>query len=196
MIENSASHIAASMGGYSPQHRNNFTIEFYGVANSTILSLSLSRGFLPQWKSNEGMIRFANERAYFAGAVEWGAGTIEFNDYVDRDVQGIIVAWVARVYPGILNPVDGRVGQPKDYKRDGNVIIWAPDGTAIRLWKLLGCWPYDFNPGELNMESNDPVRVTLGIRYDKAVYLGPSTNYEVDSTIVGAAVNVLQGIQL
>lgn len=161
--------------GYSPQHQNNWTVEVIGfIPGGDPLSLSLSRGFLPTVAVDEVQIPFGNESVYVAGRARYEGGTIEVRDYVDVDIQGLLRDWYERVYSGIADMTNGRVGVPRDYKRAAFIMFTAPDGSVERKWRLRGFWPVQMTFGGLDMASSEIVQVSIACRYDKAVYMGQS----------------------
>lgn len=160
---------------YSPQHVNNWSIEVEGVISGGPLSLALSRGFLPTWANDELAVPYGNETSYYAGRTRQEAGSVEFRDYVDADIQGILTQWYGLVSPGIRNLDLGIVNVPVNYKKMASILIGAPDGTKVRQWRLRGCFPIQFNPGNLDMGSSEQVQVTMTLRYDKASYQGFQT---------------------
>lgn len=161
--------------GYSPQHQNNWTIEILNfIPGGDPLSLALRRGFLPTFGVDEVQIPFGNESVYAAGRARYEAGTIEVNDYVDVDIQGLLTDWFERVYSGVREMTNGRVGVPRDYKRRAFIMFTAPDGSVERRWQLRGAWPTQMTFGTLDMGSSEVVQISTNIRYDKAVYQGQS----------------------
>lgn len=168
-----ATALSTNPGLYSPQHVNNWTIELEGIFDGGPLSLSLSRAFLPTVGNDELAVPFGNETTYYAGRARQEGGTVEVRDYVDADIQGLLTDWYTLVYPGIRDREDGRVNVPIVYKKIGNILISAPDGTGTRVWKLHGLFPLQYSPGQLDMGSSEQVTVSMSLRYDKAVYVGP-----------------------
>lgn len=172
-VELLATKLAQASGAFSPQHQNNWTIEISGVPNSDdVLPLCLARGFLPTLRVDEVQIPFGNESVYVAGRAAWEGGQLDVRDYVDRDTQGILATWYSSVYAGVLDPDDGRVGVPADYKKEADIVMADPSGNNERLWHLIGVWPVQVNFGSLDMASSEQIVCTIALRYDKAFYLG------------------------
>lgn len=171
-VELLATMLASKSGAFSPQHVNNWTIEIEGVTDDGVLSLCLARGFLPTFAVDEVTIPFGNENVYVAGRARFDAGSIEVRDYVDRDTQGLLTAWYESVYSGVLAFDNGRVGVPRDYKKDADILFTEPNGESERSWKLMGVWPLQMSFGNLDMASSEQVIVSIALRYDKANYIG------------------------
>ena len=187
-----ATALANQNGAFSPQHVNNWTIEIHGLTinggslltGKDPLSFCLSRGFLPNVGVDEGAIPFGNETVYYAGRARFEADTIEIRDYVDKDIQGILTDWYARVYRGVKGEW-GVVGVPKDYKRPADILFSAPDGERTypqRYWALGGVWPVAMNFGKLDMASSEQVQIAVSLRYDRAEYKGTDNSVSGQAT--------------
>ena len=134
----------------------------------------MSRMFTPNVDVDEITIPHGNEQVYVAGRARWGAGAISIRDYIDRDLQAVCATWFSQVYGGVLDPTDGSIGQPKRYKKEADIVMFAPDGTSERSWHLIGLWPQSWAPGDLSQDSSDQVVINMNLRYDKAFYKGNS----------------------
>jgi len=163
----SADHIAASQGGFEPQRKNNFVMEF-GVPNpddAEVLRLSVKAGFLPNVENDDITIPWGNEERYVAGKAKFAAGTVMFHDYVDQRTKEALMTWRRQVY----NEVNGAIGLAAFYKREVRIIQFGPDGTILKTWKLVGCFPRKLNPGEADYSSGEANVIEVEFRYDKAV---------------------------
>lgn len=76
-----------------------------------------------------------------------------------------LIGWRRLVY----DPAEGRIGLAKDYKSDGYVVMFAPDGTLKRKWKLQGVWPSKMDPGGGDMNANENNKISITLTIDKAV---------------------------
>jgi hypothetical protein len=183
-VELAATLLASGQGSFSPQHVNNWTIEIEGLPAGQLrpgdatVALMISRGFLPTVGVDEVGIPFGNETVYVAGRARYEGGTLEVRDYVDIDTQDLLTQWFDQVYGGVRDGASGRVGQPSRYKKPGNLLIAAPDGTENRRWAMRGIWPMQMNFGSLDQGSSEQVQIACSLRYDKAVYKGKSSSFE------------------
>jgi hypothetical protein len=160
-----ADHIAAQAGTFEPQRQNNFSLEIpLTGSDKDFISMSLQSVPLPNESNDEIEIQFQNEKRYVAGQYTVDATTLIVRDYVDVDVRGAIMRWRKQVY----DPQTGNVGLAKDYKRQANIVMTAPDGTTQRVCKLIGCWPQAVTGGNLAMDASDQVQIEVTLRFDKA----------------------------
>lgn len=171
-IELLATKLAQASGAFSPQHKSNWSIEIEGVDGMEDIALSLATGFNPKVELDKGTIPFGNSEVYYAGKSRFGAGSLVVRDYIDRDIAGVMAAWFAQAMPGLFDETDGRIGVPADYKKDGHVLNFGPDGEGLRQWKLIGVWLQTFDGGDLDMATSDQVTVNATVVYDWAVYEG------------------------
>ncbi|MCG8433064.1 MAG: hypothetical protein MJA83_03405 [Gammaproteobacteria bacterium] len=164
-------HIANQEGSFVPQHGNNWLLEvadLVGADDRDLIFLSLVSFELPKESSEEIELRYGNEIRYVAGQNEYEAIPLIVRDYVDRAVRNAMVEWRRQVY----DPLTGNVGLPTNYKKTGNVILQATDGTFLRNVRLIGLWPQALNAGTLSMDSAEPVQIEATMRYDRIEWSG------------------------
>lgn len=163
-----ADHIAPEAGSFEPQRQNNFSIEIaLGVgADKDLIIMALSAAPLPNESNDEVEIPYQNEKRYVAGQYSVDATSITVRDFVDADVRGAIMRWRKQVY----DPGTGQVGLAKNYKKNANIVMTAPDGTTQRVCKLKGCWPQAVSGGTLEMGGSDQVMMEITIRVDKVLW--------------------------
>lgn len=187
-------HIGQAKGSYEPQRKNAFSFEVaiddLYAGGSELIRLTLAKAFVPEYISETIDINFLNEKVRFAGKpTNVGEGTIELQDYVDVNVRNAILSWYYQVY----NPNNGAVGLAKNYKRDSYIVMFGPDGSNTRLWKLKGSFPTKVNSasGGLDYATQDASTISVTISYDKAL---PFTGSNQLENIPGVGVGTGGGI--
>lgn len=68
----------------------------------------------------------------------------------------------------VSDPETGIMGIPSEYKRNGYIILQAPDlETILEKWQVVGCWPKEIEKDELDKVSSDDLieRVVLSCDY-------------------------------
>ena len=65
--------------------------------------------------------------------------------------------------------VTGRDGYSDFYKKDITINVLGPVGDKVEEWTLKGAWITDANFGDMAWETNDPMDITLTLRYDYAI---------------------------
>ena len=168
-------HLSGAGGGWEPQRQSNFEVIFPGLPNegwdgvgNNDLALSVDTASLPNLTFGEIELNHLNERVWVAGGVTFEATTIVCKDYLDPDAMDIVDQWVGQLY----NARSGRMGLAKNYKKEGRIYLYAPDGGRRRVWDLQGCWPQTVNyGGTLDQSAKDAINtIELTIRYDRAFY--------------------------
>lgn len=147
---------------YEIQRSNNFEIVFEGLSQDIMLN-AVSLPF-PEISNSPLEISHGNSKVKVAGQAEFSEGEFVVRDAIEADTEGQLWAWRAKVY----DPETDKIGFAADYKRNGTAYQYAPDGSIVRTWKLIGCWPTSFNAGEMNNEDNSLKNISMNISYDKA----------------------------
>ena len=159
----SADHIAAQNGAFEPQRKNNFTLRI--TVGGRVIQQALQSFPFPKESNAPIEINFGNEQRKVAGRVNYTDLDLILKDYADQPVMKTLVAWRRKVY----DPATGKIGLAKDYKEQGEVVMFAPNGTLERRWKLIGVWPSNMDPGGGDMEANAQNLITIALTIDKAV---------------------------
>jgi len=162
-----ADHLAEAQGSFEPQRTANWLLEVHGLPGGddlNLIELSLESFAAPRTSNDEIELGYLNERRYVAGKALFETQDLVVKDFVDRQTAGAILRWRRQVY----DPSTGKIGLAAYYKKDCNIILFAPDGSQERLWRLQG-WPKAANYGDLNQVQSEKVLITCTLRYDKAL---------------------------
>lgn len=160
----SADHIAGEQGSFEPQRMNNFSVEIpLGEADRDLIEMGLKGFSLPSTTNETITVNYQNETRKVAGQANVEEGTLALHDFVDADVRGAILRWRKQVY----DPSTGKIGLAKDYKKTLNVLLKGPDGEGVRVAKLIGAWPTQDPPADMDMESPDKLLMEVPLSVDK-----------------------------
>jgi len=157
--------IAQEKGAYEPQRQHTWVIRVAGFEGFKTLELALRTGFLPSISNEEIEIPYMNSRVYVAGKHMVEAGTIAFNDYVDKNTAGILAEWRKLVY----DEETGAIGLAANYKKEGIITLYGPNFETKREWKIRGMWPQNIVYGTLDYGASDVVQIETTFRYDDAI---------------------------
>jgi len=170
MNDLSASHLAAQGGAFEEQRGNNALIRIFGLAENDVISrgepiitLSLQSFPLPVTTVEAIDTNFLNEKRKIAGLVTFEDMEVVFKDFVDQRTARVLKLWHEEVY----DPVTGRIGLARNYKKRGEVQLFGPNQQYNRFWTCIGMWPTTYNAGTIDMASSEPVKVSLTISIDK-----------------------------
>lgn len=163
-----ANHIGGQGGGFEPQRTNQMQLIITGLdgqSNSRDDVLTLSAASFPIPKVSSGVISigYLNEKRKFPGNPEYESLTWVFHDYVDKDVAGILWRWRQLVH----DPVTGKGQLAAVFKKTAYLKQWSPDGNIERQYRIEGCWPSQFDPGESSQDGDEDVKISITIEIDK-----------------------------
>jgi len=172
-----ANHIGARGGNHEPQRQNNALLYITGLNSAVqgggqgsggqddVLLLSLRTFPVPKRQVGIVEIGYLNEKRKFAGNPTYDDLSVVYQDYVDRQVHSVLWKWNYLVH----NPENGQTGLARDYKMAGWVSLFSPEGTIERRLDLVGIWPNSYDPGDIDMDGEDALRVTMGLVIDKVI---------------------------
>lgn len=149
---------------YQIQGKNHFEVQFDNTVWSEDLTLLVKSFPLPKETTDVNTIDHFNQQIKLAGKTTFDGGELVIHDAIEKDVEIMFRAWRNRVY----NASKGIVGYASDYKINGLVIEYSPNGETFRKWKLIGCWPSTVNYGDLDYETGGYKSITATIVYDWA----------------------------
>lgn len=182
MAFKSAEHIAPALGGFEPQRTFNWSLEIaLDDAGDQILIMQGLDSFKAPTVSNEEIeLNYANESRYVPGKAKYEAIPLVLKDFVDQGVAQAVLKWSYLCY----NPETGSIGLARNLKKTADLVLYAPDQSSARFWKLFGCWPQQVEWGELDMNNSENVKITVNLRYDRAVP-GKGLNEQLGGLNVG-----------
>ena len=163
---------------YQLQGKNHFEVQFGVNKNGADdgkglwtddLTLLVKSFPLPSESTEVVPIDHFNQQIKLAGKTTFDGGSLVIHDAItpDKDVELMFRQWRNMVY----NASQGTVGYAADYKTDGIVTEYSPNGETYRQWYLVGCWPNQVNYGELDYETGGYKDITATITYDWAYRL-------------------------
>jgi hypothetical protein len=181
-LENlTANHIGAN-GKHEPQRSNNGllyitppTLKRDGIDTNLLQSeeIKLAIQSFPVPKRTMGVIEmgYLNEKRKFAGIPTYDDLSLVFHDYVDTNIAEILWAWSYAVH----DPRNGKTGLASQYKASGWFSLFSPEGSIERRYDVIGIWPSAIDPGEIDHEGEDTVRITMTLSIDKVMIQNPFT---------------------
>jgi hypothetical protein len=192
-LANDASAVAQGMLMPKLQYRFRVTLENFGVSVGEVTELTkqvidVTR---PNLTFEEIPIEIYNSRAYLAGKHTWEMITLNLREDVTGSVQKLVGEQLQKQFDFFEQ---SSAASGIDYKfttrieiLDGGNGAYAPtaDSGVLETWELYGCFIQNANYNSLAYATNEPVTVTLSIRYDNAIQTPQGT---------GVGVNVGRGI--
>jgi hypothetical protein len=128
----------------------------------------------PKVSYEEVPIDSYNSRVYVQGKHTWEPITVVLRDDIANSVSKIVGAQNQRQLNHFeqTTPLAG-----EDYKFDMQVeVLDGSTADAIEYWQLQGCFLTNVDYSDSDYATNEPVQITLTIRYDNAIHAnGTST---------------------
>lgn len=115
---------------YEVQRTNHFEVEFDGLGQD--FTLSVESCPFPVVGNEVLELSYGNSKVKVAGQATFEDIEIVVKDAIGADIEMSLWNWRKLVY----DPETDKVGWAADYKRNGRVYQYAPDGTHIRTWKI------------------------------------------------------------
>ena len=181
---------ASTQGLLMPKLQYRFRVVFENLGVSTPrteLTKQVMDFTRPEVSFGEIEIPIYNSRLYLAGKHEWSEATCTLRD----DASGEVAKLIGEQLQKQLDFVEqASAASGIDYKFLTRCEILdggngASEPAVLETWELYGCFLRSVNYNELNYANNDPVTITLGIRFDNAVQtpLGSGIGTSVGRTV-------------
>jgi len=165
---------AASQGLLMPklQYRFRVTLENFGVSTPTTeLTKQVIDVTRPTVNFEEIEVPVYNSRVYLAGKHAWDPITLNLREDVNNNVQKLVGEQLQKQFDFFEQ---SSAASGIDYKFTTRIEILdggngANTPNVLETFELYGCFVQNANYNSLAYATNDPVQITLAIRYDNAV---------------------------
>lgn len=150
---------------------------FAGEPEARALTQNVQSVTRPSVSFPEQVLDSYNSKIYIHGKHEWQPINVVIRDDITNSVSKLVGAQVQRQVNHFqqTTPAAGN-----DYKFDMQIeVMDGINAGASEVWFLEGCFLQNVEYGEGNYSTNDPVMITLAIRYDNA------THYQGDNDVNG-----------
>ena len=160
------------------QYRFRVTLENFGVSTPTTeLTKQIIDVTRPTVNFEELEIPIYNSRAYLAGRPTWEPITLNLREDVNNNVQKLVGEQLQKQFDFFVTRIEILDG--------GN---GANTPNVLETFELYGCFIQNANYNTLAYSSNEPVTISLSLRYDNAIQ---SPVGEGIGTAVGRTINSL-----
>ena len=145
---------------FEPKVKHRFIMYIEGVPAYLIKAAAR-----PQLTFEEIALDHINVKRYVKGKGDWQTLSVTLYDAIVPSGAQAVMEWV-RLHK---ESVTGRDGYSDFYKKDVTINVLGPVGDKVEEWTLKGAWIQDANFGEMAWETNEPMDITLTLRYDYAI---------------------------
>jgi hypothetical protein len=154
------------------QYRFRLTLENFGVSTPTT---ELTKQVIDVTRPTVGFEQMTldvyNSRVYLAGKHSWEPITINLREDVNNNVQKLVGEQLQKQFDFYEQ---SSAASGIDYKFTTRIEILdggngANTPVVLETFELYGCYVENANYNQLSYSANDPVSVTLAVRYDNAI---------------------------
>lgn len=128
-----------------------------------------------------------NSKVYLAGRPTWEAVTVNFRDDAGNSVQKLVGEQLQKQFDfmeqsSASSGIDYKFVTRCEVLDGGN---GANEPQVLETWELYGCFITNANYNQVDYNTNDPMTITLQIRYDNAIQtpLGTGVGTAVGRTL-------------
>lgn len=154
------------------QYRFRLTLENFGVSTPTTeLTKQVVDVSRPTVGFEQMTLDVYNSRVYLAGKHSWEPITINLREDVNNNVQKLVGEQLQKQFDFYEQ---SSAASGIDYKFTTRIEILdggngANTPTVLETFELYGCYVENANYNQLSYSANEPVTVTLAVRYDNAI---------------------------
>ena len=145
---------------FEPKLKNRFVMSVDGIPAYLIKTTGR-----PSISFEEVELNHLNVKRFVKGKATWETVEMTLYDPVVPSAAQAVMEWVRLSHESVT----GRDGYSDFYKKDCTVQMLGPVGDIVEEWTLKGAWIKTANFGTLDQTVNDPVEITVSLRYDYAI---------------------------
>lgn len=165
---------ATTQGLLMPKLKFRFRAQFdnFGVSNpKTELTKQIVSFARPSVTFDPVEIPVYNSRVYIAGKPTWEAVQVVLRDDAGGNVSRLVGEQLQKQYDfmeqaSASSGIDYKFITRLEMLDGGN---GTSDPTVLETWELYGCFLTNVNYNDVDYSSNDPVTITMSVRYDNAL---------------------------
>lgn len=186
---------ASTQGLLMPKLKFRFraTFENFGVSNpKTELTKQIASFARPTVGFDPIEVPVYNSKVYYAGRPTWEAVQVVLRDDAAGNVSRLVGEQLQKQFDfmeqaSASSGIDYKFVTRLEMLDGGNGTI---EPTVLETWEMYGCFLTNVNYNDVDYSSNDPVTVTMQIRYDNAIQIN---NGGVGNTVTRTNGGVLTG---
>lgn len=136
----------------------------------------------PRFEHDQVTIHHVQEEIYIPAKSRWAPINISFYEAMNSSNREWLIPWLYQWRALVARESTIRNTSDHKIKRNGMLTMLcynAGSGRAdsmIYAYKLLGCWPAQITPNELDYSNTEIAEITILLRYDKAMVCAYATS--------------------
>jgi hypothetical protein len=144
---------------WEPKKQHQYVMQIDGIPAYVIKASGK-----PSMDQGEVVLDHINVQRYVKGKTVWESLDITLYDPIVPSAAQAVMEWVRLHHESAT----GRDGYSSFYKKDITLRQLSPLGEVIEEWILHGTYIKSAKFGDLDWASEDPVEITMTLRYDWA----------------------------
>ena len=154
---------------------------FGGQPEARTLTQNVQSVTRPKITYDEVQIDSYNSKVYVQGKHTWDQVTVTMRDDISNSVSKLVGAQIQKQ---LNHYQQTSAAAGNDYKFDMQIeILDGVNAGASEVWFLEGCFLTNVDYSDSDYSANDPVTVTMQVRYDNATHYQGSN--DVDGRVDG-----------
>ena len=145
---------------FEPKTKNRYIMYIEGIPAYLIKTTGR-----PTITFEEIELNHINVKRFVKGKGTWETLEVTLYDPVVPSGAQAVMEWVRLSHESVT----GRDGYSDFYKKDVTINVLGPVGDIVEEWTMKGAWIQTATFNDLDWATNDPVEVTLTLRYDYAI---------------------------
>ena len=145
---------------FEPKTKNRYIMYIEGIPAYLIKTTGR-----PTITFEEIELNHINVKRFVKGKGTWETLECTLYDPVVPSAAQAVMEWVRLSHESVT----GRDGYSDFYKKDITLNVLGPVGDIVEEWTMKGSWIQTATFNDLDWATNDPVEVTLTLRYDYAI---------------------------
>lgn len=172
---------ATGSGILMPKLKYRFRVSFLGGFGGEVETRTLTQNIQnvtrPKITYEEVTVDSYNSKVYLQGKHSWEQISVVIRDDISNSVAKLVGAQIQKQ----LNHFQQTTAAAgNDYKFDMQIeVLDGVNAGASEVWFLEGCFLTNVDYSDSDYSANDPVTITLQVRYDNA------THYQGDNDVNG-----------
>ena len=172
---------ATGSGILMPKLKYRFRVSFLGGFGGEVETRTLTQNIQnvtrPKITYEEVTVDSYNSKVYLQGKHSWEQISVVMRDDISNSVAKLVGAQIQKQ----LNHFQQTTAAAgNDYKFDMQIeVLDGVNAGASEVWFLEGCFLTNVDYSDSDYSANDPVTITLQVRYDNA------THYQGDNDVNG-----------
>jgi len=167
---------ASNQGLLMPKLKYRFRVTFENFGVTTPRS-ELTKQVIdfkrPSVSIPDKVIDVYNSKMYYAGKPEWSGTSVTLRDDASGQISRLVGEQIQKQFDfmeqaSAASGIDYKFAMRFEVLDGGNGIH---DANALETWEMYGCFITNANYGDVAFNSDDPMTISLDIRFDNALQI-------------------------